>query len=32
VRHEEVRVEKQGSVDVNDKTTKPKTGRKKPAA
>jgi uncharacterized protein (TIGR02271 family) len=33
VRHEEVRVEKQGSVDVNDKTTdKTKTGRKKPAA
>jgi uncharacterized protein (TIGR02271 family) len=38
VRHEEVRVEKQGSVDVNEKTTdktttdKTKTGRKKPAA
>lgn len=33
VRHEEVRVEKQGSVDVNDKTVgKTKTGRKKPAA
>ena len=38
VRHEEVRVEKQGSVDVNDKMTdkttadKIKTGRKKPAA
>src|SRR5438270_7658839 len=38
VRHEEVRVEKQGSVDINDKTTdkttadKIKTGRKKPAA
>ncbi len=38
VRHEEVRVEKQGAVDVNDKTTdkttvdKTKTGRKKPAA
>ena len=33
VRHEEVRVEKQGSVDVNDKTIdKTKTGRKKPAA
>jgi uncharacterized protein (TIGR02271 family) len=38
VRHEEVRVEKQGSVDVNDKMTdktttdKTKTGRKKPAA
>jgi uncharacterized protein (TIGR02271 family) len=38
VRHEEVRVEKQGSVDVNDKTTdkttvdKTRTGRKKPAA
>jgi len=33
VRHEEVRVEKQGSVDVKDQTTgKTKTGRKKPAA
>ncbi|MGC2743895.1 MAG: YsnF/AvaK domain-containing protein, partial [Candidatus Angelobacter sp.] len=33
VRHEEVRVEKQGAVDVNDKMTdKTKTGRKKPAA
>ncbi|HZE23552.1 MAG TPA: YsnF/AvaK domain-containing protein [Blattabacteriaceae bacterium] len=38
VRHEEVRMEKQGSVDVNEKTTdnpttdKTKTGRKKPAA
>jgi uncharacterized protein (TIGR02271 family) len=33
VRHEEVRVEKQGAVDVNDKTIgKTKTGRKKPAA
>jgi uncharacterized protein (TIGR02271 family) len=38
VRHEEVRVKKQGSVDLNDKATdkttvdKTKTGRKKPAA